>query len=498
MLAIQSSAFRRCVGAATPAVIALLFAMHVVPRAVHAQPRPPRPGRIEGAVYDSVARKPLGHATVQLLRVGSDTDMRTATADSVGRFRFDSVAAGEWSVGAWHPRLDSLGVSQLARRTKVDAGKRRQLALAVPSPTSIIRRLCGDSTVRDSLGVAFGTVRRATRERQGVPATVRFKWYEFAIGGGEVSQQTITFDQTTAESGEYVACGVPADSRFSAQASAAGDSSGVLDVQAGAQGLHRLDLYVGATRRRLDTAIVTETDSVATVVDTVVTPYLVGPGRLDGTARREGIAMPGALVTLWGTGREARSDANGQFTLTNMPLGTHTLEMRAIGYEPLRRIVDIHPDEVTVAEFNMARVTALDTVRIRAWALRNQGPFKEDEFLARRRRGNGVFLSPQEMARFNPITLTQLFSRAGWVRTSWDLAAGESVRMGTGMFRCTPLLILDGREVDEELFFMVVRPVHILAVEIYRRSGTPAEFSPPMACGSIIVWTGERPPVDRR
>lgn len=463
----------------------------------HAQSSNTRPGRIEGVVYDSVAKKPLTGATVQLLRTGGQADMRSATADSEGRFRFDSVAAGEWTVGAWHPRLDSLGVVQLARGTTVDAGKRRLLNLAIPSPTSIIRRLCGDSAARDSVGVVFGTIRRANRDRAGVQGSVRFKWYELEYRNKQFSQQQIIFDQTTAESGEYVACGVPSDARFQAQASANVDSSGVIEVSSSAGGIHRLDLFVGTVTRRPDTTIVTEQDSTGTVVDTVVTPYLVGPGRLDGTAKRDGIPMPGALVTLWGTGREVRSDERGRFTLAAMPLGSHTLELRAIGYEPLRRLVDLHPDEVTATALNLARVTSLDTVRIRAWALRNQGAFKEDEFLRRRRRGSGVFLSPEEMARFNPITMTQLLSLAGWVRTSWDIAAGETVTMGRGIMKCTPLIMVDGQAVDEETFFMMVKPPHILAIEIYRRSGTPAEFSGPSPCGSIIIWTGERPPVQR-
>jgi hypothetical protein len=268
-------------------------------------------------------------------------------------------------------------------------------------------------------------------------------------------------------------------------------------VASGAGGIHRLDLFVGTVTRRPDTSIVTERDSTSVVVDTVVTPYLFGPGRLNGTAERDGIPMPGALVTLWGTGREVRSDESGRFSLVGMPLGSHTLELRAVGYEPMRRLVDLHPDEVTTTALNLARVTSLDTVRVRAWAMRNQGAFKEDEFLRRQRFANGVFISPQEMARFDPLTMTQMFSRAGWVRTSWDIAAGETVTMGVGIMKCTPLILLDGRQIDEETLFMMVKPPQILAIEIYRRSSTPAEFSPPIPCGSIIIWTGERPPVQR-
>lgn len=81
-------------------------------------------GRVQGVVYVSVSRRPLSQATVQLLRVGSDSGMRTAEADSAGRFRVDSVTAGDSLVGAWHARLDSVGLTQLAR-----SGPRRRFAV---------------------------------------------------------------------------------------------------------------------------------------------------------------------------------------------------------------------------------------------------------------------------------------------------------------------------------------------------------------------------------
>lgn len=476
-------------------VVSVLSCLAASP--AHAQSPRVESGRIAGVVYDSVARRPLAAATVQLLRIGSTNDMRTVTADATGRFQFDSVSTGEWSVGAWHPRLDSLGVAQLAKRTTVKRGKRREVTLAVPSAQSIVRRLCGDSVARDTLGVVMGTVRIADAAQSGTQATVRFTWYEWEIRGKQISQQTVRLDQTTSETGEYLACGVPVDSRFKAQAGTPTDSSGVIDVQPdNYHGVYRLDLFVGSPTRRLDTAIVTLKDSAETAVDTVVTPYLVGAGRVDGQARRPGGALAGAMVTLWGTGREVRTRDDGTFTLAGMPLGTHTLEMRAIGFEPARRTVDILPGAVATASFEMAKVTTLDTMRIKAWAMRDQGNFKEAEFLARKRRGGGVFLSPQDMARLNPVTMQQLFSQAGWVRTRWDIATGETVTMGVGQFRCTPLLILDGRPIDEESFFMTVRPGMILAAELYRRSGTPAEFSGPMTCGTIVVWTGDRPQYD--
>ncbi|WP_353265771.1 carboxypeptidase-like regulatory domain-containing protein [Gemmatimonas sp.] len=456
-------------------------------------------GQVQGVVYDSVSRRPLAEATVQLLRVGSDSGMRTTAADSAGRFRFDSVAAGDWIVGAWHARLDSVGLTQLARPLRVTSGKLTQIRVAVPSAVSLIRRLCGDSTVRDSLGVVFGTIRRADRQRGAVAGVVRAQWSEVQIRGVSITQSTVGFDQPSGESGEYVACGVPTDTRFQIQASAGADSSGLLDVPAEASGLRRLDIFVASAQRRADTALVRVEDSTGVLVDTIITAYRRGTGRLTGRMARSGVPFPGVIASMWGTGLEVRSDQAGVYSLLGLPLGTHTVEMRAVGYEPIRRIVDVLPDDVSAIAVDLVRVTTLDTLRIRAWAMRDQGPFKEAEFLRRKRRGGGVFLSPDDLNRENPATMSQLFARAVFVRVQWGVAAGESLTIGSGLRRCTPAFLIDGRESGEDDFFMLVRPDNLLALEVYRGNATPIELAVPNPCGAIVVWTGRRtPPPERR
>jgi hypothetical protein len=328
---------------------------------------------------------------------------------------------------------------------------------------------------------------------------VRAQWSEVQIRGVSITQSTVGFDQPSGESGEYVACGVPTDTRFQIQASAGADSSGVLDIPADASGLRRLDIFVASSQRRADTALVRVEDSTGVLVDTVITAYRRGTGRLNGRMTRSGVPFPGAIATMWGTGLEVRSDQAGSYTLSRLPLGTHTVEMRAVGYEPIRRIVDVLPEDVSAIAVDLVRVTTLDTLRIRAWAMRDQGPFKEAEFLRRKRRGGGIFLSPDDLNRENPATMSQLFSRAAFVRVQWGVAAGESLTIGSGLRRCTPAFLIDGRESGEDDFFMLVRPDNLLALEIYRGSATPIELAVPNPCGAIVVWTGRRtPPPERR
>jgi hypothetical protein len=39
---------------------------------------------------------------------------------------------------------------------------------------------------------------------------------------------------------------------------------------------------------------------------------------------------------------------------------------------------------------------------------------------------------------------------------------------------------------------MLVRPDHLMALEMYRGSATPTELAVPNPCGAIVVWTGRR------
>jgi len=59
--------------------------------------------------------------------------------------------------------------------------------------------------------------------------------------------------------------------------------------------------------------------------------------------------LPGANVLIVGTAMGTMTDRNGEFTLTNMNVGSITLEIKYIGYETLQK-------EITLAENALVRV----------------------------------------------------------------------------------------------------------------------------------------------
>lgn len=480
-----------------PVMTGVLLMLSLMSAPAGAQERPAR-SRVDGVVFDSVAMRPLGNALVQLFRADDPSSARTANADSLGRFRFDSVSSGAWVIGALHARLDSLGVRQFAREVAVKDNGRTRVTLAVPAFRTLVTRVCGATTAKDSLGYLIGSVRLADAARTPIRATLRVQWIELEISGAGVTRSIAGFEQQTDERGEFIACGIPPDAHIQMQAGAGGDSTGVLDVSTGRQGIGRLDLLLGPATRRQVSQIVSGVDSSGPVSDTLTMSYLTGTGRLQGRVLRETKPLANAQVSVWGTGQEVRSDSGGQFVANGLPLGTHIIETRAIGYEPIRQLVDLVAGETAAPRVSLAPIALLDTVRVRASALAFTRRFDAQGFAERRRSRPGSFLGPEELARMNPMTLSALFTRAPNVQVSWAQGAGEQVTMGLGIRRCTPAFFLDGREVDPEQFQFFTRAMEVVALEVYPRlTGTPPQFVSPRSmqgwgCGSIVVWTGRR------
>src|SRR5688500_18555648 len=84
---------------------------------------------VSGVVHDSIARRPLAGATVQLVATDSIGRFgRTTVSDSLGRFSIADVPEGRYRLGFFHAKLDSLGVDAPLREVYVDRPLRVDLA----------------------------------------------------------------------------------------------------------------------------------------------------------------------------------------------------------------------------------------------------------------------------------------------------------------------------------------------------------------------------------
>jgi Carboxypeptidase regulatory-like domain/TonB-dependent Receptor Plug Domain len=449
---------------------------------------------VAGHVFDSTSRTMLTRAVVQLLRADNPAApvAYSARTDSSGRFAIAGVSAGRYLAGFLHPLLDSLDVELPPRPIDVPAATSTvPVALAVPSAATIARAVCPANARSDSTGTIFGRLYDAETLRPLPAAAVTVRWTEITIGAGGARQQRPEVHAATDASGRFVFCNVPGDGVVGLLGARDADTTGTVELQLPGGGGARRDLFVGrvATTTRVDT--VRFGDSTSTPIRRVLRR---GTAQMSGTVRdSDGQPILGARLRVAESGVEAITDASGDFLLTNAPGGTQSVEVRAIGYFPESRTVDLVADRQASLHIRLATLrSVLDTVRVTASRV-----FTSDRngFQQRRRSApTGKFFDQDDVARLRPGSVVQLLNRVPGISITGD--AFDSALLMRDMYTggyCTPTVYIDGvpirdltvREVDSW-----VRPDEIAGMEIYSRAGSaPAEFTRLDGCGAVVVWT---------
>src|SRR6185503_13744829 len=112
------------------------------------------PVTVRGVAYDSLRAAPLTEAFVTM---SGGSRAHSATTDTRGRFQFDSVVPGSYTLSMQHPAIDSLGFPGFARRV-VLSGKDEEVRIAVPSFATLWRAACGATPAPRDSGFVYGVV----------------------------------------------------------------------------------------------------------------------------------------------------------------------------------------------------------------------------------------------------------------------------------------------------------------------------------------------------
>lgn len=492
----------------------LLAATAMVAMTTPARAQQKAQGRVQGVAFDSVGFRPLDSAFVQLAYIADPSVSRSTITDRQGRFVLDSLRSGAWLVSLMHPRIDSAGVTQLARRVDVGEKGNTRVEVTLPSARSIARRVCGDAASRDSSGFVHGRLTDASLRRQPVPGRVTFEWIDVVLtlgkGPGSVAYtRTPTGVEVESDSsGRFIACGVPSEGVVRVRGYAQNDSTGVVEMRIPSSGIGRVELAVGPSRvvsisptemlsrRGLDSTTGAMAND-STVSDSVVGPILArrGNGRLSGTVKtRDGAPIARALVTVPGTELAVRTDSSGTFRLRDLPVGTYTLEARALGFVASRSAVDIPLDGAADERLVLDRLASLDTVKVIA-----QGVRVYDQrfvgFERRRASGLGRYRGPEQLAAMRPFRVADILRTMAGIRIIYERGR-DLVRMRTMLDYCTPEVFVDGMrmftddgDLDRLLYVEDVRAVEVYSPLI----PTPPEFLVVGArCGVIVFLTGSR------
>lgn len=476
--------------------LALCAAAGARAAAAQAVPAPPaaRPVTLVGTAWDSLAGVPLAGALVQLAAESNPgAPARTAVADSLGRWQLDSVPRGTYLAGYFHPTLDALGIEAPTFRVLVQGDSVARLDLAIPGPQRMRALLCGAPAADDSTGGIVGVMREPEAGDPIAGATLSVGWRELVIEKGSIRNVQRRVPVIAQPSGLVVACGVPTDTPVEVDAAAPGRRSGVLELQVPVRGLVRRDLLLGDSAtiaRALDAATAAGADSGAAGQPPA---SLVADGaRLRGTVTGpDGRPLARAQVSVSGIGRSATTSAAGTFALDSLPTGTFGVDVRAIGFAPVRVAVDLaRRRTATLAVAVRERATALSTVVVRGQRSR-PSRFLEEFAERRRRAAGGTFLGPAELERRNLLYVSDALRTTPSLRVRPGRGFGYSIR---GRGDCTPAVYIDGMPVLQgaDELDQLVNPPDVMAMEIYSGLGAiPPQYGGISAngCGAVLVWT---------
>jgi hypothetical protein len=486
----------RTLGACALSVSALLAG-----RDARAQATPPAAGprataarvALEGVAWDSLSGVPLSGAVVQMV---SASDLagtsRTTTSDSLGRWRIDSLLPTTYVLGYFHPTLDALGLQPPSFKVLVQGDSVARLDFAIPGPTRMRTLLCGARQGSDSSGGIVGVLRDAESEMPVSKASISVSWRELVIDKGGVRTLTRRVPVVAREDGIFTACGVPTDTPVEVDASAPGLTSGIVELQVPLGGVVRRDLVLG------DSTVITGLQRGLAAADSARQPdsaavrRVPGGAELRGTVRTaDGKPLPRAQVSVAGTGRAATTSESGTFTILELPPGTFGLDVRAVGYAPVRVAVDLlRRRPATVSVTMRDRVQALSSVVVRGKRTRSSR-FLEEFAERKRRAAGGTFYGPAELERRNALYVTDILRTTAGMRVTPSRGFGNLVR---GRGNCSPAVFLDGMPLYEGAneLDQIVRPNDLMAMEVYQALGNlPAQYAGLQSngCGAIALWT---------
>jgi hypothetical protein len=455
---------------------------------------------VSGTVYDSIGRAPLEGATVQFVGAKDTVTGRyfAARTDASGRFVIGAIPPGVYVAGFHHPVLDALGLDVETLPVEI-VGTEQAVPLSTPSVGRLSNRICPvRKDDQDLAGILIGYVRSSDSDDGIEGAVVTVGWNESVIDARGFNQYDRVVSATSKIAGWFALCNVPLELDLITRASFGGDSTGYLQVQVPKEGVRQVVLFVGGSDVEARIVGGTRPDSSAPAVDSSsampMPPEL--PGRLAGIVRDdEGRVVPQAQVYLWGTERMVRSSTDGAFTFDSLPVGTQTIEARAIGFAPLRTIVKLSAREVTVVDLTFVdRAVVLAPVAVAA-----QGELvysrKLLEFERRRRTSHaGYFMTPSQFAMRPPQPLTTVLAELPGIEFSQNSGRVRFSMTRPSAFlgnaECIPTLFVDGRK-DGSFDYSGYNAKDLIALEIYpREADRPAEFVDLLNdCGAIVIWT---------
>ena len=292
---------------------------------------------ISGVIIDSLNVRYLADAEVMVQ--GANVSVKT---DSLGKFRVDSLSPGTYQVGVFHPLLDTLGISLATAPFHLGPDSAIFVVLAIPSAKTIIRRACPVQGPRaKGTSAVIGHVTDPETLAPVAGADVSIAWIQIEVSKEVGFRRTprVLRDSTDAQ-GEFKICGLPNSLQATLQARKGGAVTAEIPM---ALGDEDAELFAR-------TLLLSAKDSGAKTGSAIVSGRVV----LEGAP-----SYAGARVELVGTDAIALTNEKGEFTMRNLPSGSHVLLARHIGFGAETVPVDLSSREPQKVSIKLPKYVSL-------------------------------------------------------------------------------------------------------------------------------------------
>lgn len=429
--------------------------------------------RLTGLVFDSTSGLPLAGATITVEGLGV-----TVTTDSTGTFVADSLEEGDVRVRAWHPRLDSLGLSLPPASVRLRRSGESTASFAVPGIAAIARVRC-DAAERGATRIVTGLL-------HGAGDTVITSADVVLLERRPDADTLVRHDAVTNDVGRYAFCGVTpgADAWITARA---GDSWTAPQPARGDAPVLLVPLRHSP---------VPEPDSAAPVAAILARPVTPRPG-IAGWVLGSTALGPSAEVVV-DDATQVPIHLDGSFRVAGLAPGTRRVSVRSPGHRAANVLMTVDSGRAVIALITLARAP-LVIVQRRPTAVATDAQLVE--FRKRRATGGGYYLDRAEIAKKNPRTLTDLLRGVPGVRL---IARGAGYTYTTTHFQRLPGAGDDAGNLCDMMIYVDGQPflieggdadtripvAEISALEVYAAaSSVPRRYAgTTAACGVILVW----------
>jgi len=202
------------------------------------------------------------------------------------------------------------------------------------------------------------------------------------------------------------------------------------------------------------------------------------------------VPIEGASVNILQTAVRVETGTSGHFRVVKMPAGQYLVIVRCVGFRPVSGVIQVSANDTVRLAYTLERAAVgLDTIKVTEQRL----TMRMAEFEARRRLGDGQFLTQEQIDRRNVGLVSDLIRPflGLFVATSTGTIPAHyaaSTRTGT----CLTQVFLDGVKLPNPTNLdLLPSPKELAGIEFYTGPGrAPIQYGGFDAmCGVLLLWT---------